>query len=157
MKRDQIRCIGLFFLLGLMDEAVALNAAQRALAKLKARFPETSDSTGTAFPSVALVEVCLSVWNTAHKHASATDADFSVCSLPPEINLDVWRRFQRDASEDEIMTILFSTVLGISDADLAAGMKTTVGTIRYRLGKGIRQLGLVARSPGRAPTAGARP
>ncbi len=61
------------------------------------------------------------------------------------VDLQTWRRFQKDASDEDLMTLLLSIVLSVSDAELADGFETSIGTIRYRLGRGVRQLGLVAR------------
>jgi hypothetical protein len=145
MKRDQVREIGLFFLLGFMDEKVALAAASRCVAKVKV----AQESSNIPFETVELIKVCRESWKTFRKQIPRnqpleTPTDSWV--LPQTIDISIWTRYQKDAADEDIMALLFSLVLGVSDQDLADGFQTSVGTIRYRLGKGVRQLGLVVRS-----------
>lgn len=153
MKRDQVREIGLFFLLGFMDEKVALAAASRCVARVKA----TQDSAGNRLANqvankvspVELIKICRDVWKSFRKQIPrnqplTTPTDSWV--LPPHLDIAIWARYQKDAADEDVMALLFSLVLGVSDLDLAEGFQTSVGTIRYRLGKGVRQLGLVVRA-----------
>lgn len=142
MKREQAREIGLFFLLGLVDERVALSAAGRAIAQLKA-------SEQDPIPVVSIIEVCRASWKTHRKHVPRNQPTYepeSSWTIPDGLDIEVWLRYQKDAPDEDIMALLFSLVMGFSDDDLAEGFQTSVGTIRYRLGKGVRQLGLVART-----------
>lgn len=150
MKREQARAIGLFFLLGLMEERVALSAAGRAIAQLKAEFPDISrkDREQEAVPIEALIKVCRESWKSHRKQIprnQPTTAPETSWVIPAGLEISTWARYQKDAPDEDIMTLLFSLVLEIGDEDLAEGFQTSVGTIRYRLGKGVRQLGLVAR------------
>lgn len=145
MKRDQVREIGLFFLLGFMDEKVALAAASRCVAKVKA----AQDSAANQVSTVELVKICRDAWKTFRKQIPrnqplTTPTDSWV--LPSDLDITIWARYQKDAADEDVMALLFSLVLGVSDQDLADGFQTSVGTIRYRLGKGVRQLGLVVRA-----------
>jgi hypothetical protein len=152
MKRDQVREIGLFFLMGFMDEKVALAAASRCVAKVKA----SQDSASTQLEAVEMIKICRDAWKTFRKQIPrnqplTTPADSWV--VPEDLDISIWARYQKDAADEDVMALLFSLVLGVSDQDLAEGFQTSVGTIRYRLGKGVRQLGLVVRTqPSRATT-----
>lgn len=148
MKREQARAIGLFFLLGLMEERVALSAAGRAIARLKAEYPDISrkDREQEAVPIEALIGVCRESWKIHRKQIprnQPTIAPEASWVIPTGLEISTWARYQKDAPDEDIMTILFSLVLEIADEDLAEGFQTSIGTIRYRLGKGVRQLGLV--------------
>jgi hypothetical protein len=166
MKREQAREIGLFFLLGFMEERVALSAASRAIAQLKAEFSEISRKDREHQPVAvdAIIRVCRESWKIHRKQIPRNQAnlppskDSRTWIIPANIDLGVWTRYQRDAPDEDIMTVLFSLVLGISDSDLAMGFQTSTGTIRYRLGKGVRQLGLIACGAGAtaAPSVSAR-
>ncbi len=152
MKREQVREIGLFFLLGFMDEKVALAAASRCVARLKTLQEREDD----AIAAVELIKTCRESWKSFRKHIPrnqplATPTESWV--IPVGLDISIWARYQKDAADEDIMALLFSLVLGLSDDDLAEGFQTSVGTIRYRLGKGVRQLGLVVRSqrPGTTP------
>lgn len=154
MKKEQSRAIGLFFFLGFMDERLALSAASRVVARLKAEFPDISrkNTEPEMLPVSAVIAGCLESWKV-HRHQRSRsqapgEVDVSWCQ-PSSIDLEAWSRFQADASDEDLMTLLFSIVLSVSDEELAEGFRTSVGTIRYRLGRGVRQLGLVARGGAR--------
>lgn len=151
MKREQAREIGLFFLLGFMEERVALSAASRAIAQLKAEFSEISRRDREHQPVAVgpIIRVCRESWKAHRKQIPRNQVNApptNAWMVPEKIDLSVWARYQKDAPDEDIMTVLFSLVLGISDEDLAEGFQTSIGTIRYRLGKGVRQIGLIARS-----------
>lgn len=150
MKREQAREIGLFFLLGFMEERVAIAAASRAIAQLKAEFSDGSskESEQKRVPVNDIILACRSSWKSHRKQIprnQVMETPETAWVVPSNLNIDVWSRYQKDAPDEDVMALLFSLVLGFSDDDLAEGFQTSVGTIRYRLGKGVRQLGLVAR------------
>ena len=138
--------------MGFMDEKVALAAASRCVAKVKA----SQDSASTQLEAVEMIKICRDAWKTFRKQIPrnqplTTPADSWV--VPEDLDISIWARYQKDAADEDVMALLFSLVLGVSDQDLAEGFQTSVGTIRYRLGKGVRQLGLVVRTqPSRATT-----
>jgi hypothetical protein len=144
MRQEQARDIGLFFLLGLMDERVSLAAASRVIAKIKASEKTAMD----LIPPADFIRACRESWKVHRRlipRNQPVEFPTTAWILPPELDVSVWARYQKDAPDEDIMTILFSLVLGFSDEDLAEGFQTSTGTIRYRLGKGVRQLGLVVR------------
>lgn len=154
MRQEQARDIGLFFLLGLMDERVSLAAAGRAIAKIKA----TEKSPKDVVPPAELIRICRESWKVHRRQIPRNQpVEFPTGAwvVPSEVDISVWARYQKDAPDDDIMTILFSLVLGYRDEDLAEGFQTSAGTIRYRLGKGIRQLGLVVRGQKSSLSSGA--
>lgn len=158
LNREQAREIGLFFLLGFMEERIALSAASRAIAQLKAEFSEISrkDREPGAVAIGAVIRVCRESWKVYRKQIprnQASNPPENTWIIPEHVDLTTWARYQKDAPDEDIMTVLFSLVLGVRDEDLAEGFQTSMGTIRYRLGKGVRQLGLIARGPAKGMSA----
>ena len=154
MRQEQARDIGLFFLLGLMDERIALTAAGRAIAKIKAAEKSPTDLV----PPAELIRVCREYWKVHRRlmpRNQSVESPLDAWVVPPDIEISIWARYQKDAPDEDIMTILFSLILGFGDEDMAEGFQTSVGTIRYRLGKGVRQLGLVVRGQKSALSSGA--
>ncbi len=41
----------------------------------------------------------------------------------------------------EVEAVLLSKILGFSDNEIAEGLGVTSGTVRYRIGRGLRHLG----------------
>lgn len=151
MRKEQSRAIGLFFFLGFMDERLALSAASRVIAKLKAEYSDPQNEDLDNIPAPAVIAACRESWKSFRRHStirqrggSSLGEELTWCRSP-KIDLEIWAKYQQDAPDDDLMTLLFSTVLGVTDAEMAEGFETSVGTIRYRLGKGVLQLGLVAR------------
>jgi DNA-directed RNA polymerase specialized sigma24 family protein len=61
--------------------------------------------------------------------------------VPAEFDLTVWVSFLNAAEADQIEAVLLSRILGFSDIEIAGGLGITVGTVRYRVGHGLRRLG----------------
>ena len=61
--------------------------------------------------------------------------------LPKGFALTGWSNFLHNGDIHEIESVLFTRILGFSDEDVALGLGVTVGTIRYRTGRGLRSLG----------------
>ncbi len=57
------------------------------------------------------------------------------------VQLTPWFDFLKESDSDIITPVIFHKILNISDADIAKGLNISHGTLRYRLGKGLGQLG----------------
>jgi DNA-directed RNA polymerase specialized sigma24 family protein len=146
------RTIGLFFLFTLMEEKAALGAAQKAIIHLKSR-----KRSGTEFDREDLVAALHRVYQNDRKLVPRNQLQAQLHPAPqPSIDerthylnagseLTAWTRFHREAGENEIVAVTLSRILGISDQAIAAGLGISLGSARYRIGKGIRQLGAVLR------------
>lgn len=70
--------------------------------------------------------------------ASAKEAGFL---LPPDLDINVWMTFLGSGEPSEVEAVLLSKILGFSDDEIALGLGVTTGTVRYRIGRGLRHLG----------------
>lgn len=70
--------------------------------------------------------------------ANAKEAGFS---FPAEIDINVWMSFLGNGEPTEVEAVLLSKILEFSDDDIAQGLGVTSGTVRYRVGRGLRHLG----------------
>lgn len=61
-----------------------------------------------------------------------------------KVDIQIWRNFAQKADGNEIEAVLFSRVLGFRDDEIAAGLGVSEGTVRYRVGRGLRVLGAIA-------------
>ena len=94
--------------------------------------------------NVAVVAATKAVWSRYKARVIRGRPNTSVESgwLTPEgLDLGSWREFQKMASEDELLTVIWSKILKIDDLDISEGLGITQGTIRYRLGRALRKLG----------------
>ncbi|MBO9665667.1 MAG: hypothetical protein J7501_02500 [Bdellovibrio sp.] len=140
MTEADIQSIALFFYFALLDDKKAIEASTQALAlclEKKKRNPEIKHS-------VALVSATKVVWDRFKARVMRGRPNTSVESgwlIPEGVDLGPWREFQKTASEDELLTVIWSKILKVEDDDISAGLGITQGTIRYRLGRALRKLG----------------
>lgn len=148
MKLDQVRSIAVFFALGLMDQKSAHQAAQKTIANLKAKYGDRPSSPDApVWTTAAILAECRKQWKIHARslpgHRVRTGDEHFV--IPADFDLQVWRRYQKDAPEEDVMATLMKHLFQATDEQLAEGLQTSVGTIRFRLGKSVRQLGLSIR------------
>lgn len=62
-------------------------------------------------------------------------------TLPPGFEVAVWASFLSAAEAVETEAVLLSRILSFSDQEIAFGLGVTEGTVRYRVGRGLRHLG----------------
>ncbi|MEK7358727.1 MAG: hypothetical protein AAB250_19940 [Bdellovibrionota bacterium] len=139
LSDEQARGIALFFLFSLMDEKTALAAAHKAVASAKAAAPKASQTPS----ETAIVTVLRKTFETHRKllpRNRPTEAPLS-WKLPPGIDAQAWAKFHQDSSDGEIVAIVLAKVLGFSEEAIAEGLNVSLGTLKYRIGKGMRQLG----------------
>lgn len=140
MTEHDIQSIALFFYFALLDDQKAIEAASQALALGRVRKQRNPQIKNT----VALVSATKSVWDKYKARVARGRPNTSVESgwlLPEGVDLGPWREFQKSASEDELLTVIWSKILKIEDDDISEGLGITQGTIRYRLGRALRKLG----------------
>ncbi len=143
MTETETKSIALFFFFAFLDDQKAVEAAAKALVfcrDRKSKNPEMKNS-------VAVVAATKTVWNRYKSRITRGRPNTSGESgwlIPEGVDLGPWREFQKSAAEDELLTVIWSKILKISDADISEGLGITTGTIRYRLGRALRKLGSMA-------------
>lgn len=144
---EQVRGIALFFLFTLMDEKIALHAAQKTVSQLKASANRRGRSAEVDSPLlVRALWACLQQQKKLLARTKELTSPEPQLVFPDGVDFSVWTKFHRDTGESEVIAVVLSKILKVSDQDIADGLNTSLGTVRYRIGKGIRQLGLAARA-----------
>ena len=146
---EQVRWIALFFLFSLLDEKTALLASETAVAQVKAIPANDSPLVDESARRVQLISILRKVFEQNRKalarNRPATLPETSWV-LPEGIDLRTWAKFQKDSSDGEVISVVLSKILGFTDYEIAEGLHISVGTARYRIGKGMRQLGTSIRA-----------
>lgn len=145
MTEADVQSIALFFYFSLLDDQKAIEASSQALAIGRARQQRNPDLKS----SVAVVAATKTVWDKYKSRVSRGRPNTTVESgwlIPEGTDLGPWREFQKSASEDELLTVIWSKILKIADDDISEGLGITQGTIRYRLGRALRKLGSMTQS-----------
>jgi hypothetical protein len=141
---DRMRWVALFFLFTFLDEKTAVAAAESATAQLKALPPAPGPLVDEMARRVELITILRKTFDQNRKNLArnrpVSMAD-SVWTLPEGIDLRAWIKFHKDSSDGEIISVVLSKILGFTDYEIADGLNISLGTARYRIGKGMRQLG----------------
>ncbi|KHD88480.1 MAG: hypothetical protein OM95_08170 [Bdellovibrio sp. ArHS] len=148
MTEADVQSIALFFYFALLDDQKAIEASSQALALSRAR----KDRNPNLKNDVAIVAATKMVWDKYKARVARGRPNTSVESgwlIPDGTDLGPWREFQKSASEDELLTVIWSKILKIEDDDISEGLGITQGTIRYRLGRALRKLGSMTQAVGK--------
>lgn len=140
VSSDQAREIALFYLLSLMDEKLALSAAHKSIAQLKTLKPQV----GGHFDRIDVARVLRRGFDTHRKMLSRnrpTEMGERILWFPEGTDFNTWQKFYRSSSDAEVTAVVLTRVLGYSEAQVAEGFNVSSGTMKYRVAKGIRQLG----------------
>lgn len=141
VTEEHVRKIALFFLFAFSEEKVAVEAAHKAVSSLKALQAAPDDAD--------VVRVIRKSYDHFKKstHRTRQPAE-PMTSLVPASGVDpaTWRKFQKDSGEVEIVAVILARILKLDEEAIAKGLNVSLGTARYRVGKGVRSLGLVVNS-----------
>lgn len=143
MGEAEIRATALFFFFAFLDDRRALEASTQALSicfEKKKKNPQFNNAVLTVLSTYR-------VWSKHHLklHRGKPTMNPEIgWMIPTDLDLGPWREFQKLATQDELLAVIWSKILGISDHDIAQGLGISEGTVRYRLGRALRKLGSMA-------------
>ncbi|MES2769398.1 MAG: hypothetical protein V4596_09650 [Bdellovibrionota bacterium] len=142
MKEAQIRSVALFFFYTFLDKSLALKASVEALGLYDKRL-KRRETHGPTEP--LLVYSTYKVWKKYSKKRNIKATDFDLLAegwiIPPTLKLEPWREFVKDIDPQLYLAVIWSQLLNFSDKDISEGLGVTEGSIRYRVGKGLKILG----------------
>lgn len=140
MTEADIKALALFFYFALLDDQKAIESAIAALNICQDRKKRQPDLKNTVITVMATQKI----WEQVHLRFQRGLPNSSVESgwvIPHDVHLGPWREFQKNASNDELLTLIWSRILKFSDEDIAEALDLSTGTIRYRLARAVRKLG----------------
>lgn len=138
MESSVIETVAKYFFFSCLDEKQSFSASLRVLADLK-----RNDHLGADHRAqwIATLTKWRSWLNSVPPKDWSPFAEDKGMETPAGIDLHAWSHFLANAEPSEVEAVLFSKILRFSDEDIAAGLSVTVGTVRYRVGRGLRHLG----------------
>lgn len=140
MIEVDVRSIALFFFYAFLDERKAIEATSEAIQNFKDRISKNPELK----PTVALISATQAIWKKHSGHFNRGKHNYSPESgwiLPSDLDMGPWKEFQKTAQEDELLAMIWSQILQLSDSDIAMGLGISIGTLRYRTGRALRRLG----------------
>lgn len=140
MTSEHIRTIALFFFFCFLDERRAIEATTQAVQK----FDEKLKSNSGVDTETLVVSVTHKIWSKYHGKVSRGRPSFSTDSgwlVPEALDLGAWKEFQKTAQEDEFLSVIWLYILKIPESKISDALGVSQGTLRFRVGKGLRKLG----------------
>jgi DNA-directed RNA polymerase specialized sigma24 family protein len=138
MQSEVIETVAKYFFFTALDERVSFSASLRVLAELKSKNWLNPKYRDRWIETLAKAKPRLR--GVFPKSWSDNSADRAF-QMKGTLDLSVWASFQSTTDPEEVEAVLFSKVLGFTDEEIASGLSVTVGTVRYRIGRGLRRLG----------------
>lgn len=156
MTENDIKSVALFFFYAFLDDRRAIEAATEAVEKCRHRLGKNKDLKS----SIAMVTVTKQVWEKYSGRFVRGRPNYSLESgwlIPENLDLGPWKEFQKSAQEDELLCLVWSKILKISDEDISLGLGVSVGTLRYRIGRALRKLGTLSNPVTQKPLSVVKP
>lgn len=138
LEASMVEAVAKYFFFICLDEQLSFSASLKVLAELKSRNWMDATHRTQWIQTLCVWKQKLShlrrrPWNETHLKEGYL--------MPLEFDLNVWRSFLATAEVVEVEAVLLSRILAFSDDEIAAGLGVTSGTVRYRVGRGLRRLG----------------
>jgi hypothetical protein len=145
---DSIEKIALFFYFSFLDEVRAREAGRVVLKKLRQKTIGRKINPEDELEMI--VSLCDQHVEIFSRNVKPTGLSFSAGQiiLPPKSNWGPWFELRRLSEKHEFNSVLWTRVLGINEEIVARGLGVTVGTIRFRVGRGLKTLGRICQSGG---------
>ena len=143
MGESEVRSIALFFFFAFLDDLRAIEGSAQAISALEIKKKKNPASAS----AVLIVMSTFAVWSKHHLKLNRGNPNFTNeagWNIPTDIDLGPWREFQKLATQDELLSVIWSKILGFSETDIAQALGISEGTVRYRLGRALRKLGSMA-------------
>lgn len=142
MQEAQIKDTLLFFYLLFLNEQLAVEQTLKVQKKLS-HYKASSGISETSYLVRASNSLAQSILkkNKRKKAKVPISANFlRVLSGIQNVDFNVWKSFQVNTDPNFIMILIWSKILKYSYADIAAGLETSTGTVRYRINLAIQEL-----------------
>ena len=140
LDESVLRAVSLYFYLSLPDEKRAHSASISAINKIQ----KLPSSTNRAMIVNILHRIRPKAMRFRVRFWPFKKGEVTWVMPNPKLDLQIWRNFTQRAVAEESEAVLFSRILGFTDSEIAAGLNVSEGTVRYRVGRGLRTLGGIA-------------
>ena len=127
-----------YFFFSALDERVSFSASLKVLTEIKNKNWLADDHRARWVETLTKFKPRLSHVRPRAWTTNAQDRGFR---LPGEVDVSLWAAFQTSVDPREVEAVLLSQVLAFTDDEIAEGLGVSKGTVRYRVGRGLRHLG----------------
>jgi hypothetical protein len=99
-----------------------------------------------------LVYSTYKIWKKYFKKRNFKTQDFPLSSegwiVPQGIKMEPWRQFVKDTDPQIYLAVIWSHLLQFNDKDISDGLGVSEGSVRYRVGQGLKILGQIVSPAG---------
>jgi hypothetical protein len=136
--RHSVEKLALFFYFCFMDEGRAQAATRDSLFQLRKR-----RSDGRASSEAVIVNVTDSILRKNPVAQGLRHVGFieGYVDFPEGSNWGPWFEYRKSADAEDFSTLIWVKVLGFTISDVASGLGVSEGTVKFRLGNAMRDLG----------------
>lgn len=133
---ELINKVHLFYYLATMNEDNAIECAQRTLQRV-------NRNEVNSLRVAELVQLCENGLNRLHLKSKVEASRSKPIQVPDVINLAIWKDMIKKSNREELSALVWTRILGFSEAEVAQGMAVSVGTVRHRVNRGMKTLAFV--------------
>ncbi len=138
MDPSVIDTVAKYFFFTALDERVSFSGSLKVLSELKAKNWIDSAHRSRWIEVLTkwrgrVFQLGPRTWTDQH-----SDKGFA---FPPGLDFSHWIAFQSATDPTEVEAVLLSKILDFTDQEIAEGLGISLGTVRYRVGRGLRHLG----------------
>jgi hypothetical protein len=150
MTKEQAKSVALFFYFAFPMDHNIVKIALNTISECRRQYRREKKS-GDVDTATIIVFHTFRFWKKYKKTTAGPIRDQVLeagWQFPKDLDMGPWKQFRKDADEEELVTLIWSHILGFSDEQIARGLGISVGSVRYRAGNGLRKLGALMWSGG---------
>jgi hypothetical protein len=150
ISQEFVEKVALFYQFAVLDQARARALTEFTLKKMRQEQLAAKVSRRELSP-VDLIRLTSDVLKKSKSEVRPTHLAFSNIELvlPPNSDFGPWFEFRKISDDAEFVALLYSKIMKMSDEQISEGLGLPVGTVRFRVGKGMRTLGRIRQMGGR--------
>jgi len=138
MEASVVDTVAKFFFFSSLDEHLSFTASLKALTDLKHN--DWLDARHRSRWVQVLSKWKLKMSSLKGKAWAENFVDKGFAP-PKDFDVEIWANFLQTGEASEVEAVLFSKILNFSEDEISEGLGVTSGTVRYRVGRGLRHLG----------------
>jgi DNA-directed RNA polymerase specialized sigma24 family protein len=142
MNEIHYRLVLNFFYFLLLDEALAISAAYKAIKKFKRLTKSKTLAANSIEVSDALIKTIIKIYTQyrTHKQIVNLPPPKSDWKIPKTEYMIAWKEFMRRADPLFSEMLVLHFILGFKPETIAHALDLPTGTITFRLGRGLESL-----------------
>lgn len=141
MEKAQIQSVAQFFFYTLFEKNLVFKASSDTIDYCR---KELARSEKKILPNSYIVKATYKFWKKYKDQKLRPIIELQRIKEPffvnNNLNYSAWKQFLKDEHPNISLVVVWACLLGFSEKDISDGMEVSCGTVRYRAGKGLKDL-----------------